>query len=272
MSCICSRYNVFALAACLIAATGPRIARAQTSPAAAPELRVCADPNNLPFSNRAGQGLENQLAQLIARDLGARVTYTWFPQRGGFLRHTLAAGACDVVLGVPADDARTANTRPYYASSYVFVTRRDRHLDLHTLDQLRGLRIGLHAIGAASVPPAMALARLGITDGIVGYSIYGDYREPNPPAELIDAVARGDVDVAIAWGPLAGYFARSSRVPLVVTAIESSAPGMEFAIAVGVRRSDRALRDRLDAVLVRERAAIAGLLRRFGVPRAEVSP
>jgi hypothetical protein len=156
----------------------------------------------------------------------------------------------------------------------VFVTRADRGLALRSFDDpaLRGLRIGLHAIGDdySNVPPAMALARRGITDSIVGYSIYGDYSQPNPPAALIDAVARGDVDVAIAWGPLAGYFARSSPVPLAITPIASTDPGTTFAISIGVRRGDAALRDRLDGILERDRVQIAALLDRFGVPRVEV--
>jgi quinoprotein dehydrogenase-associated probable ABC transporter substrate-binding protein len=246
-----------------------------SNPAPKPEpltaLRVCADPNNLPFSNRQGKGFENELATLIAHDLGVPVTYTWLPQRRGFIRNTLKAKACDVVMGEPVGFELARVTRPYYRSTYAFVTRADRKLELRSFDdpQLAKLRIGVHAVGDdyANVPPAMALARRGLQDHIVGYSIYGDYSQPDPPRDLIDAVARGDIDAAIAWGPLAGYFARHSSVPLVVTPIESNEPGMSFAIGLAVRRDDKALAATLEGVLDRERPAVDQLLDRYGVPR-----
>src|SRR4051812_13120984 len=146
-------------------------------------LRVCADPNNLPFSNDRKQGFENEIADLIGRDLGIPVTYTWMPQRRGFIRNTLKAKSCDVVMGEPAAFGMAHVTTPYYRSSYVFVTRADRHLsDLRSFDdpRLRDLRVGVHAVGDdyANVPPAMALAHRGLYDHIVGYSIYGDYSQP----------------------------------------------------------------------------------------------
>ncbi len=233
-------------------------------------LRVCADPNNLPFSDQAGHGFENALATLIAKDLGTNVEYTWFPQRRGFIRNTLKARKCDVVLGLPARFEMAATTRPYYRSSYVFVTRADRKLDIESFDdaRLKSATIGLHAVGDdyAAIPPAHELAAHGLADRVVGFSIYGDYSKANPPAALIEAVAHGDIDVAIAWGPLAGYFARESKVPLRVTPIDSQAPGMTFSIALGVRKDDRALRDSLERVLVRRQRDIAKLLARFGVP------
>ena len=236
-------------------------------------LRVCADPNNLPFSNEAGEGFENELAQLIARDLDRPVEYTWLPQRRGFVRNTLGAGACDVIAGVPAGFERTATTHPYYRSSYAFVTRADGPA-VRSFDDpaLRNLTIGLHAIGDdyANVPPALALAKQGLSDHIVGYTIYGDYSQPNPPAALIDAVARGDIDVAVAWGPLAGYFAERADVPLRVDPIASDEPGTSFAIAMGVRRDDAALRDTLDAELERRADDIDALLDRYDVPHQEV--
>jgi quinoprotein dehydrogenase-associated probable ABC transporter substrate-binding protein len=238
-------------------------------------LRVCADPNNLPFSNVRGEGFENRIAELLARDLGlGGVEYTWWPQRRGFIRATLAAGACDVVMGVPADYARTANTRPYYRSTYVFVTRVDRHLRLRSFDdpRLTRLRIGLHVIGDdyANVPPAEALARRGIVGNVRGYTLYGDYSRPDPPRNLLDALARGEIDVAIAWGPLAGYFARREPVALEITpagAVHDLLP-MAFDIAIGVRRGDSELRRALDRALVRQRTQIRKVLSGYGVPPA----
>jgi mxaJ protein len=243
-------------------------------------LRVCADPNNLPFSNQAGEGFENALARLVARDLHRSVQYTWWPQRRGFIRNTLGAGSCDVVMGVPSSFERVLATRPYYRSAYVFVSRRQDHLHLTSLDdpRLRRLRLGLHVIGDDynNVPPAEALASRGIVGNITGYSIYGDYSTPNPPRVLIDAVARGDIDVAIAWGPLAGFFARRQPTPLELVPVSPQVDlpllPMVFDIAMGVRRGDTALHDALDAVIVRRRHEIRALLARYGVPIVGSTP
>ncbi|MBK4736601.1 substrate-binding domain-containing protein [Noviherbaspirillum sp. DKR-6] len=236
-------------------------------------MRVCADPNNLPFSNKAGQGFENRLAQLLADAMGARLETAWAAQRRGFIRNNLNAGRCDAVMGVPADYGMTLNTRPYYRSTYVFVTRADARWRPQGLDDpaLARSRIGVHVIGSDNPPPAVVLARRGLVDNVVGYSIYGDYREPNPPSALINAVARRDVDVAIAWGPLAGYFAKRAAAPLTLTPIAQEAPAlpMQFSIAIGVRKNERALRDRLDALLEQKRPEIDALLREYGVPRAD---
>jgi mxaJ protein len=245
--------------------------------AAERELRVCADPNNLPFSNEAEEGFENELAELVAAELDADVTYTWWAQRRGFIRNTLNARACDVVMGVPDDYELVDTTRPYYRSTYVFVYPESAALDLQSLrdPRLRELTIGVHLTGddGANPPPAHALGRIGIVDNVKGYLIYGDYREPNPPARLIDAVADGDVDVAAAWGPLAGYFASRSGEPLVLRPMTDTADfaplPFEFSISMGVRRGDTALRDELDAVLLRRQDEIRALLARYGVPLVE---
>ncbi len=238
-----------------------------------PPLRVCADPNNLPFSNNRGEGFENALAQLVGRELGRSVEYTWWPQRRGFIRNTLKTGLCDLVMGIPAHYDMADPTAPYYRSGYVFVTRADRKLDLHGLDdpRLRQLSIGLHAIGDdyANVPPAQALASRGIITNIKGYSIYGDYSQPDPPRALIDAVARGDIDVAIAWGPLGGYFAAREPVALTVTPVTDSNPrdpAMQFDIAAGVRHGDAGLKAAVEHVLDSRREEVAGVLRQFHVP------
>lgn len=240
-------------------------------------LRVCADPNNLPFSNRAGKGFENRIAALIARDIGARVVYTWWPQRRGFARMTLNSGACDVIMGVPVGYDFAATTAPYYASTYVFLTRHSRNLRISSLDDpvLRRLRIGLHTIGDdyANTPAAQALARRGIVRQVVGYSIYGDYSRPDPPAELVRAVERGDVDVAIVWGPLAGYFASRSPEPLdirpVTPRVEPPATRFVFAIAAGARRSDSATLGMLDREITRRAPEIRRILNEYDVPLVE---
>jgi mxaJ protein len=259
--------SIVALMATIAAAESPAVRT----------LRVCADPNNLPFSNLHGDGLENALATLVARDLGADVAYTWQPQRRGFVRNTLAAGLCDVMMSVPTSFERVLVTAPYYRSTYVFVSRKDRALDVRSFDDpaLRGLRIGVQVIGDdyANPPPLTALARRGIVTNVVGYSVYGNYAQPNPPARIIDGVARGDVDVAIAWGPLAGYFATREPVPLVLVPVTPQVDlpflPLVFDMSMGVRRGDTALRDDLDRVIERRRTEIAGVLRDFGVPRVD---
>jgi mxaJ protein len=243
-----------------------------TGCAGARELRICADPNNLPFSNDRLEGFENQIINLIAHELDAGVQYTWRAQRRGFIRKTLTANACDVTAGTIAGLAMLKSTRPYYRSTYVFVTRPDQ-LEITSLDDpaLRTLKVGVHLIGndGFNVPPAHALARRGIVENVRGYSLYGDYREENPPARLIKAVADGEIDVAIAWGPLGGYFAARQSPPLRVTPVAPELDGplpMTFAIAMGVRREDEALRQEIEAVLARRRSDIESILASYHVP------
>jgi quinoprotein dehydrogenase-associated probable ABC transporter substrate-binding protein len=238
-------------------------------------LRVCADPNNLPFTNARGEGFENRIAGVLARELHARVQYTWWAQRRGFFRNTLNAGLCDVVLGVPSSFELARPTRPYYRSSYVFVYRKDRGIDVRSFDDsvLKRLRVGVQLVGDdyTNAPPAHALARRGIVRNVVGYSVYGDYREESPPHRIVDAVARGDVDVAVVWGPLAGYYAKRAAVPLAVVPVrpQIDVPFLPFVfdIAVGVRRGEEPLRLELDRALERARPEIDAILTEYGVPR-----
>ncbi|HSD73064.1 MAG TPA: substrate-binding domain-containing protein [Thermoanaerobaculia bacterium] len=249
-----------------------------TAAASTRELRVCADPNNLPFSNERLEGFENRIAELVANDLHATLRYTWWAQRRGFLRSTLKAGLCDVVMGLPSSVEMALATSPYYRSTYVFVSRAGRHLNVHSLDdpRLKKWKVGVQIIGDdyANAPPAHALARRGIVNNVVGFSVYGDYSRPNPPARIVEAVARGDVDVAIVWGPLAGYFARRQRVPLAIAPVspQVDVPFLPFVfdISVAVRRGDEARRDEIDAILVRRRSQIERILDDYGVPRVGV--
>jgi quinoprotein dehydrogenase-associated probable ABC transporter substrate-binding protein len=238
------------------------------------ELRVCSDPNNLPFSNQRQEGFENRIAELIGKDLGATVRYTWWPQRRGFIRNTLAAHKCDLMMGTTTGAERVLTTRPYYRSSYVFVYRKDRHLNVRSLDDpaLRTLRIGVQLIGDdyANTPPVHALSRRGIVGNLVGYSVFGDYSQENPPARVIDAVIARDVDLAIAWGPLAGYFAKRARVPLVVVPVSPAVdPPMlrfTFDISLAVRPDEPGFKQELEAVLDRNQSAIDHILPEYGVP------
>lgn len=266
---------VLALTICCAASVPGTPARAQkVRYPETPVLRVCSDPNNLPFSNERQQGFENELASMLAHEMGARLEYTWWAQRRGFFRNTLNAGVCDIVMGVPTSFELSWSTRPYYRSTYVFVTRRSRRLKIQSFDdpQLRTLSIGVQLIGddGANTPPAHALAQRGIVRRVRGYPVYGNYAEPNPPARIIDAVANGDIDVAVAWGPLAGYFATRERTPLDIRPVSPQVdlPFLPFVfdIGMGVRRGDTDRRDALNRFIETRKPEIDRLLARYGVP------
>lgn len=241
------------------------------------ELRVCADPNNLPFSNERGEGFENKIAELIADELGVTLSYTWWAQRRGFIRNTLNTGSCDLVTGTTNGIEMLRTTLPYYRSGYAFVTRQDGP-KVSSLDDpiLHNLRIGIQLVGedGANPPPSEALARRGIVDNVRGYLVYGDYRERNPAAAIMDAVAKGEIDVAIVWGPVAGYFAGRESVPLKVALVTPQNDGprvpMVFDINMGVRRDDPTLRDEINAALSKLRPKIDAVLANYGVPRADL--
>jgi mxaJ protein len=240
------------------------------------ELTVCADPNNMPFSNRAGEGLENKLAELVARDLDAELRYVWWSQRRGWMRETLGQSKCDAWMGVPSGLEALTTTRPYYRSGYVFVSRADDDLAGLTLDdpRLRDLDIGVQLAGddGANPPPADALARRGLTDRIRGFMLYGDNREADPAAEAVRAVERGDIDVALVWGPFAGWHAASSIVPLrlepVTPAMDQGRWPMVFDISVGVAKDNQELRREIDLSLARNQEAVARIVAAFHVPPA----
>jgi mxaJ protein len=263
--------------AALVAAGCSGPGRTATPHPASRQLRVCADPNNLPFTNDRLEGFENRLAALVARDLHADVRYTWWAQRRGFIRNTLKAGLCDVVMGVPASFELALTTRPYYRSTYVFVSRADSRHQVESFDDpaLRRLRIGVQMIGDdyANAPPAHALAQRHIVSNVVGYMVYGDYTQPNPPARIVEAVTKGDLDIAVAWGPLAGYFAARQPVALTITPVspQIDLPFLPFVfdISMGVRRADKPLREELDRIIERRRADIDALLAEYHVPRVD---
>ena len=237
-------------------------------------LTACADPNNLPFSNRAGQGFENRLASMIASDLDAKLDYVWWAQRRGYVRNTLNEAKCDFWPGIASNVEMVATTRPYYRSTYMFVSRHDANLKGLTLDdpRLKRLKIGVQMVGndASNTPPAHALAERGVIGNVRGYMIYGDYRRPNPPVAVVEAVERGDVDVALVWGPLAGFFAAKSPVPLRLEPVtpwfaDQQWP-MQFDVSVGVRKDDQKLLKAIDRVLVRRKIDIGRLLAAYRVP------
>jgi mxaJ protein len=248
------------------------IAAAEPAP-----LRVCSDPNNLPFSNMQRQGFENKLAEMVGQDLQRPIAFVWWPPRARFMEKWLKAHRCDLVMGTTSSSNSWLTTRPYYRSGYVFVSRRDRNIPVSSLTDasLERYRIGAQIIGddGETVPPAEEMAQHGLVNNIVGYSLYGDQLSQNPSAEIITAVENGSVDVAVAWGPLAGYFAGKSAVPLRITPIQqepqASAIPMAFSISMGAADGNTHLRDQLDAFIVRRQKQIRALLLSYGVPLME---
>ncbi|MFL5328515.1 MAG: substrate-binding domain-containing protein [Gemmataceae bacterium] len=246
-------------------------------PASRRVLRISADPNNLPFTNERLEGFENKIAAIIAKELDCELQYIWRAQRRGFFRIALKEGECDLVLGAPVGFDRALVTKPYYRSSYVFVARKDRSIGIQSFDnpKLRTLKIGVQMVGSDgfNTPPVHALNHRGLVNQLVGFTVYGNYAEENPPARIVEAVAKSEVDVAVVWGPLAGYFAKSQAVPLELTPVKptNDPPGLTFAfdIGLGVRKGNRELRDQLNEILKRKQPEIDRILDDYGVPRAK---
>ena len=235
------------------------------------EMHVCAEPDNLPYSNEQGEGFENRIAEIIAQELRAELTYVWLPQPRAAVRNgLLREGACDLVMGVTDGHPDFLTSLAYYQSSYVFVTREDSPFEILSLDDpvLRELTIGVRVGGGGLSSGTLALAKRNLIDNQVGF--IPDYREPNPLSPLVEAVAEGEVDVAIVWGPVAGYFATRQPVELelvpVTPAIDLPFISMVFSIAIGVRPGDEALRDELNRVLARRWDEIQSILEEYGVP------
>jgi mxaJ protein len=242
-----------------------------SSACTATTLRVCADPDNLPFSNRKQQGFENKIAQLLALEVHARLSFVWARQRRGFVRSTLNANACDLIIGVPQQFRPVLTTAPYYRSTFVFAVRNDRHLNIRSFDDpvLRKLRIGVQVLEEEYAPPAQALGRRGLLANLVGFETVGAEAK-----KILDALVANKIDVAVLWGPVAGYYAKQQRVALDLTpvspAFDPPALPMTFAISLGVRKKDKPLHDRLEQALARRKSEIEHILNRYGVPQLEL--
>lgn len=246
-------------------------------------LAVCADPGNLPYSSSKLDGFENRIAVLLAADMHRTLRYAWAPQRRNFFSRTLLAGACDVVISVPASLPMSmpaiATTRPWFTSTYVAVTRvaDNRHFAGFDDAWLKSARIGLQLIegGDVNPPPAMSLARRGITNNITGFSPW-DISEDTPQEKIIDAVANKSIDVALVWGPFGGYFAKPYGNALKLEAVtnDPATPGLAFTfpMAAAVRSADTKLKDTLQAAFDRNATKIAAILRDYNIPIVEPSP
>ncbi len=235
-------------------------------------VRVCADPDNLPSSNDKGEGYENKLATLIAQELKSKLEYVWYPTRRGYFR-ILNGMYCDLAIEAPQGLDMTGATKPYFRSGYVFITRKGSGLeDITSLSdpRLKKLKIGvnIYTSDAENSPPAMALSHHGVVGNLTGFSTF--YSDQSRPDDIVKAVANKQVDLAIAWGPVAGYFAKQSSVPLVLTPLPArdslSDFPFQYNIGIAVRRRDKVFRDSLEAVLDRKRPEIESILKEYGVP------
>jgi mxaJ protein len=230
-------------------------------------LRFCADPDNLPFSNRGGSGFDQRVAVLIAHDLHRTPVFIWARSRRGFLREQFNENACDLLLGVPSAMRSVATTIPYYTSSYVFVSLANRHLEVTSFTDpaLKGQRIGLQILEEDLAPPSLPLIQEGYAGQLIGFESFGKQE-----GDVIRAVANGRVGVAVAWGPVAGYFSHQSKMPLTISPVRPNYrfAGIPFtyAISLGVHKWDTALLSQLNASIARRRPQIQDVLAAYNVP------
>ncbi len=234
-------------------------------------LRVCADPNNLPFSNEKGEGFENKIAEFLAKKLGKELAYSFYPGATGFVRNTLNAHLCDVILGMPQGNDLVQPTNPYYRTTYAIVTRAGADLDgVATLDDPR-LKEKPHRIGlVANTPPGNILAKNGLMAQVKPYALMVDTRFESSTAAMIGDLEKGDIDIALLWGPLAGYYAKKSSAKLSVAPLpETSGARMAFRIAFGVRNSDQNWKRELNNFIAQNKPEIEKILDDYGVPQLD---
>jgi quinoprotein dehydrogenase-associated probable ABC transporter substrate-binding protein/PQQ-dependent catabolism-associated CXXCW motif protein len=231
------------------------------------KFRVCADPDNLPYSNKAGEGFENKIADLLAGELGREVTYTWYPSTVGFVRNTLAARVCDVVIGVPTTNELMQNTNPYYRSTYALVQRADAEPKVTVLDDpaLQDMRIG----GVANTPPVTLLAQQGLIGNLAPYQLMADTRHDHPAEDMVRDVESGEIDIAVVWGPIGGYFAKQADGALEITPLvadEKSPIRLDYRMSMGLRRGEPVWKQQLNDILKEQQLAIEAILMDYGVP------
>jgi len=230
-------------------------------------LRVCADPRNLPFSNEKGEGFENKLAEIFAEKLHKKLDYVFFPQATGFVRMTLGAHRCDVIMGFPQGDDLVQGTNPYYRTSYALITRPGSGLeDVDTLEdeRLKGKHVGI----VAGTPPATNMALAGLMGNAKSYPLMIDTRFDNSAQAMIDDLAAGTIDAGVLWGPMAGFYAKKSAQPLHVTPLvkETTGPKLVYRIGMGVRPADQNWKRQLNRLIQENQDEINKILLDFGVP------
>jgi len=230
-------------------------------------LRVCADPRNLPFSNEKGEGFENKLAELFAEKLQKKLDYMYFPQAAGFVRMTLVAHRCDVIMGFPQGDDLVQGTNPYYRTAYALVAKQGSGLDeVAALEdqRLKGKHIGI----VAGTPPATNMAAYGLMTNAKSYPLMIDTRFDSSTVAMINDLMSGEIDAGVLWGPMAGYYARQANPPLHVTPLvkETSGPRLAYRIGMGVRPADQNWKRLLNRLIQENQPAINKILLDFGVP------
>jgi quinoprotein dehydrogenase-associated probable ABC transporter substrate-binding protein len=230
-------------------------------------LRVCADPNNLPFSNERGEGFENKIAEMLAAKLAKKLAYAWYPQATGFVRNTLGAHRCDLIPGFPQGDELVQTTNPYYRTAYALVVKPAAGLD--DLDRLGDPRVKEKRIGiVAGTPPATYLAVNGLMRNAKPYPLVVDTRVDSSGQAMMRDLASGEIDIGILWGPMAGYYAARANPPMRVVLLlnETGGPQLAFRIAMGVRATDQNWKRQLNRLIAENQAEINRLLIGFGVP------
>lgn len=230
------------------------------------ELRVCGDPDNLPFSNKNLEGFENKIAEVIAKEMGVALSYYWWPHQRGLIKNTLKAGQCDVLISVPDGWDPVLWTKPYYRSGYVMVYPKDRGFQIKSLDDpiLKKLKIGVYI----NTPPLEALALRDLRDNVIGYSLLYDYKNERP-GKIIQDLLAGEIDVVMDWGPMAGYFVKKldgTSLEVVPLGEGTAASPFTFEFSMGVRHGDKALKADLEQALSKRRAEIQKILEENGVP------
>jgi quinoprotein dehydrogenase-associated probable ABC transporter substrate-binding protein len=230
-------------------------------------LRVCADPRNLPFSNEKGEGFENKLAELLAEKLQKKLDYMYFPQATGFVRMTLGAHRCDVIMGFPQGDDLVQGTNPYYRTAYALVAKQGSGLDdVATLEdaRLKGKHIGI----VAGTPPATNMAANGLMANAKPYPLMIDTRFDSSATAMIQDLMSGEIDAGVLWGPMAGYYAKKASPPLHITPLikESAGPRLAYRIGMGVRPADQNWKRQLNRLIQENQPAINKILLDFGVP------
>ena len=229
-------------------------------------LKVCADPNNLPFSNEKKEGFENKIAELMGAALKLKVEYTWFPQVIGFVRNTLQAHRCDLVMGTVAGDDIMQTTNPYYYTTYVMLYRSDKRLAFEGLEDPRLASLRLGVVGAT--PPSDLLVRHDLMSHAKPYQLTVDTRAESPTHQMVQDVVDGTIDVGFLWGPIAGYYRKHDELPLTLVPLkdEPGAARMKYHIAMGVRGNEPEWRRRVNAVILKQQPEITAILRDYGVP------
>ena len=230
-------------------------------------LRVCADPSNLPFSNDKKEGFENKIANILSEELKVPVEYTWFPQVTGFIRNTLFAKRCDVVISTGQGDPSLLNTNAIYGSTYALLYKPNSGLDGvdSLLDpRLKGKRIGV----VAGTPPADLVAKAGLMTKAKPYPLVVDRRYDSPAEDMVKDIRSGEIDAGVLWGPIGGYFAGKGGEKLTVVPLTKDAKGgrMEFRITMGVRQGDDLWKRQLNDIIRKRQGDIDRVLLDYGVP------